>query len=110
MKNKYPGTCARCSMLVSANAGTVEKRDGRWLVYHDECPEITSGLGIGGIGSDDYNIRNTGEPPVGRATAPNRTPGIRGFGTRYDEPCEACHRVTEVCNDCGCCAKHCTCR
>jgi hypothetical protein len=30
-------------------------------------------------------------------------------GMRYDESCETCRRVTEVCNDCGGCAKHCTC-
>lgn len=30
-------------------------------------------------------------------------------GTRYDEACETCRRVTEVCNDCGGCQRHCTC-
>lgn len=56
MQNQYAGKCGRCGMTVVAGAGTVEKRNGQWIVFHTECPEITSGLGIGGAGSDDYNI------------------------------------------------------
>lgn len=56
MQNRYAGRCGRCGGMVPANTGTVEKQNGRWVVYHTECPEITSGLGIGGIGSDDCSI------------------------------------------------------
>jgi hypothetical protein len=57
MTNRYPGKCARCGLSVPAGTGKLEKRGERWIVYHDgPCPEITSGLGIGGAGSDDYNI------------------------------------------------------
>jgi hypothetical protein len=30
-------------------------------------------------------------------------------GARYDEACETCRKVTEVCNDCGSCKRHCSC-
>ena len=30
-------------------------------------------------------------------------------GQRWDEECERCRRVTVVCNDCGCCERHCDC-
>lgn len=38
--NRYGGTCVRCGGEVEAEAGTCEKRDGRWVVSHiGECPE-----------------------------------------------------------------------
>lgn len=65
MTNRYGGKCGRCGGWVPAGAGTVAKgQDGGWIVNHLECPEITSGLGIGGIGSDDYNIWTEGEQPT----------------------------------------------
>lgn len=69
--------------------------------------DITSGLGIGGHGSDDHhiNIRELSiEPP---APTPRRGFGARG--TRYDEPCETCWNTTEICNHCGNCRNHCQC-
>jgi hypothetical protein len=60
--------------------------------------EISSGLGIGGIGSEDFNI-NT-ETPI-----PSYYEHKCGRGQRYDEACERCHRVTVVCNDCGRCER-----
>lgn len=55
-----------------------------------------SGLGIGGVGSDDHNIGNTGPDPY-----------IRGHcshgGYRYDEQCANCRRVTAICNECELC-------
>jgi len=56
MTNKYGGKCGNCGQYVATGTGTVMQEHGRWVVYHTECPEITSGLGIGGIGSDDCNI------------------------------------------------------
>ncbi len=64
-----------------------------------------SGLGIGGVGSDDHNI-NT-EP----ANIPDQGSG-RGFGKygiRYDEKCSKCRRITDVCNWCEFCENHCIC-
>ena len=62
-------------------------------------PEISSGLGIGGIGSDDYNIHT--EAPI---TTPYRSHKC-GRGQRYDERCAGCHRVTVICNDCELCSR-----
>ena len=58
MTNKYAGKCNKCGGRVNPGAGTVEKGINGWIISHVECPEITSGLGIGGTGSDDYNIGN----------------------------------------------------
>ena len=69
--------------------------------------DITSGLGIGGHGSDDYNI-NTAEPHVS-PLPPQPRHGFGSGGTRYDEQCERCRYVGEVCNNCGCCRRHCHC-
>lgn len=82
MKNKYEGRCVRCGGTVPPGAGTIESKNGNWLVSHTECPEITSGLGIGGAGSDDYNINTEqnvayptythGQAPAGQQTWPER--------------------------------------
>lgn len=62
--------------------------------------DIDSGLGIGGTGSDDYNI-NT-ETDTGR----NSNTGCQWkHGIRYDEKCDNCGRYGMVCNDCGCCER-----
>jgi len=61
--------------------------------------EISSGLGIGGIGSDDYNIATEG------GSAHYHSTHKCGGGQRYDEACASCGRVTVICNDCECCAK-----
>lgn len=63
-----------------------------------ESMEISSGLGIGGYGSDDYNIWTEHD----RVSHPERS-GCRRGGTRYDEACRKCGRVTEICNDCELC-------
>lgn len=71
--------------------------------------DITSGLGIGGHGSDDYNIAT--ERDVGGTPPPvEKRRGWGYAGLRYDEMCEGgCRQVTVVCNNCGCCKKHCSC-
>lgn len=63
-----------------------------------EFTDSDSGLGIGGIGSDDYNI-NT------EALAPSRYEHKCGRGQRYDERCSGCGRVTVICNDCELCSR-----
>ena len=69
MTNRYGGYCERCGGYVPAGAGTLEKKNGRWVVTHaGSCPEITSGLGIGGHGSDDYNIHSEPRTPAPRPT------------------------------------------
>lgn len=73
MKNRYAGKCARCGQIVPEGAGTIENINGRWIVSHTECPEITGGLGIGGAGSDDYNIwteRDSAAPVYKPGNAP----------------------------------------
>lgn len=62
--------------------------------------DISSGFGIGGYGSDDHNMRL--EQP---GTSYDHSGCNWGHGTRYDEVCERCGRVTHVCNDCGRCEK-----
>lgn len=109
MKNRYDGTCARCGMDVAAGAGNVTKRDGRWVVAHDECPEITSGLGIGGAGQHSLagemqEMIATGEIRI--ADRPKR----RGSSGQLWEPCarRGCENEP-VCVDCGYCNRHCNC-
>lgn len=60
--------------------------------------DISSGLGIGGVGSDDFNINSD---IIGTE---NQQSCLWG-GTRYDEECDRCGRVTEICNDCNLCEK-----
>lgn len=105
MVNKYPGKCANCGNTVHATYGIAEKRNGKWIVYHNpgECPEITSGLGIGGYGSDDYNIHNTGDTEI-HNTGQKR----RGGGGQLWEPCPKCG-TEPVHLDCGYCERHCRC-
>lgn len=46
MQNKYPGKCISCGERVAANAGILDKEDGRWVVLHTEC--ATSSMRAGG--------------------------------------------------------------
>ncbi len=87
MKNKYAGKCERCGMMVAAGDGNLVNQNGKWIVTHDgPCPEIESGLGIGG----------------GK--------GFGAHGRCYDEECECCHELSDVvCNWCRCCEKCCVC-
>lgn len=68
------------------------------------CP-ITSGLGIGGIGSDDYNIHvelaHAGHAPERQRRGP------MPHGQLW-EPCPRCD-AEPVCLDCGLCERHCRC-
>jgi len=97
MRNRYPGKCSRCGRNVPAGAGTTQNVGGRWVVTHDECPEVTSGLGIGGAGSDDYSTRTEsvlpatdyvpGSQPAGSQVCPaGTTYGSSSPGAR----CEIC--------------------
>lgn len=70
--------------------------------------DITSGLGIGGHGSDDYNIATEGEER--KTPSPRKRRGFGHYGLRYDEVCDGgCRRETVVCNNCGCCERCCRC-
>lgn len=85
MTNRYGGRCSRCGGYVAPGVGTVERRGDHWVVQHDECPEITSGLGIGGSGSDDYSI-HTAQSPSGPEYQHGRAPAGRQVcpaGTTY---------------------------
>jgi hypothetical protein len=97
MVNKFSGHCRYCGGFVPAGAGTVERVEDHWLVSHSGgCPEISSGLGIGGRGSDDHNLHSEGREswPKPQATAGERfaptgtTEGIRTPGKR----CNRCRR------------------
>lgn len=102
MTNQYPGRCGHCGQTLPAGAGELRRVDGRWVVYHaGECPEITSGLGIGGIGSDDYNSRTERDTPLASPRRPEQagaryapagtTQGIRTPGAR----CSRCRREAD---------------
>jgi ribosomal protein L24E len=92
MTNKYPGKCRYCGGNVPAGTGKVEKVNGSWLVSHvGGCPEITSGLGISGVGSDDHNLHTE---PRGRYQESARAgeqyaPTGTTYGTRT--PGKKCH-------------------
>lgn len=103
MKNRYPGICINCGQTVQPEQGDLIKKGDRWLVRHTECPEITSGLGIGGYGSDDYNIW-TETPLSYSGTGHKRTNG----GGQLWEPCPRCGEQP-VHLDCGYCDRHCRC-
>lgn len=103
MENRYPGKCSNCGLNVPAGAGKIEKRNGTWTVYHDgPCPDITSGLGIGGAGSDDYNIHT--ERDCGSSATGNRG---RHHRVQLWEECPRCG--IEPVGDCGYCERHCRC-
>jgi len=59
--------------------------------------DISSGLGIGGVGSDDFNLYT--EQPTTSDVVSHHEWG----GTRYDEACARCGKITEICNDCELC-------
>ncbi len=105
MTNRYAGKCGRCGVTVPAGNGTLEKRNGSWVVYHSgECPEITSGLGIGGVGSDDYSMATEGERPMPQFST-------RKSSGQLWEPCakRGCDNEPS-CLDCGYCLdRHCHC-
>lgn len=37
MKNRYSAKCERCGQWVDPGKGEVERYNGQWCVYHDEC-------------------------------------------------------------------------
>lgn len=117
MTNRYAARCTRCGGWVPEGTGHLENRDGRWIVTHHECPEITSGLGIGGIGSDDHNIHTGLTPTVAPETLQREsarageqvcpagtTYGIRTPGKR----CQRCGRDADWNSGAGMylCARH----
>lgn len=58
--------------------------------------DISSVLGIGGVGSDDFNVNSDIiETEIQQSCS--------WGGTRYDEACARCGRVTDICNDCELC-------
>jgi len=67
-------------------------------------PDITSGLGIGGIGSDDYNIGTETPQPYWPAQP---RPRPHGGGQLWEE-CPRCGQEP-VHLDCGYCDRHCQC-
>lgn len=34
MRNRYPGNCYKCGVIVKAGEGHFEKKDGKWRVQH----------------------------------------------------------------------------
>ena len=65
--------------------------------------DITSGFGIGGVGSDDYNVNTEHEGPH----IPTGRPSRNGGGQLW-EPCPRCGEEP-VHLDCGYCDRHCQC-
>jgi hypothetical protein len=66
--------------------------------------EITSGLGIGGTGSDDYNIHTESAGTASVGTGRKR----RNGGGQLWEECPRCG-TEPVHVDCGYCDRHCRC-
>ena len=69
---------------------------------------MSSGIGIGGAGSDDYNI-HTERDTASMYQASKKLTAFGAHGQRWDEECGQCGRATAVCNDCDCCERHCDC-
>lgn len=67
--------------------------------HRDETMDIESGIGIGGAGSDDFNIHT--ERDTMTAHKQYKCAG----GQRYDEACAGCGRITVICNDCELCER-----
>lgn len=78
----------------------VDDAKGGSLVRDWASGDIDSGLGIGGVGSDDYNIGTEYAPSVNRFNGAGK---CSWGGTRYDEECARCGCVTAICNDCELC-------
>lgn len=69
----------------------------------DETYDITSGLGIGGVGSDDFNIHSDND--IFYPIFQNKKPSGQLW-----QPCAKRNCNTEpVCIDCEYCDKHCQC-
>lgn len=68
------------------------------VVTYDSM-DIESGLGIGGIGSDDHNIHSD------YMAVSRQRQHKCGGGQRYDEACANCGRITVICNDCELCER-----
>lgn len=73
-----------------------------------------SRYGIGGIKNAQNTAAEDAELIEQKIKAEERAAkkvrvGFGSRGIRYDENCDRCHRMTDVCNWCGCCEKHCTC-
>ena len=79
--------------LVAQKRATGKPQAAGWVSM-----DISSGLGIGGVGSDDFDVNS--DLAAGSYTI---TPPHKWGGTRYDESCARCGRVTEICNDCELC-------
>lgn len=95
------GAWARCMRRMrypGAQRGGVRAGAGR--KPKDFSAEISSGIGIGGAGSDDHNIASENFA----SSIPGHQ-GRCGSGQRYDESCAGCGRVTAICNDCELCEK-----
>lgn len=87
-------TQAQARKLLRQQAANAKTLSANW-----QSMDLSSGLGIGGHGSDDFNIGNTG-PAFDVQPGP-----CRQSGTRYDEPCAHCGRITAICNDCELCSR-----
>lgn len=62
----------------------------------NQSMDISSGLGIGGVGSDDFNINSDIiETQIQQSCS--------WGGTRYDEACARCGKIRDICNDCELC-------
>lgn len=83
------------------NAGLAKQAEAQ--IAKPQSMDIESGLGIGGVGSDDYSIHT--ETPVSYAS---KTTGRKMARGQLWEPCPRCG-TEPVCVDCGYCKTHCKC-
>jgi hypothetical protein len=93
--NLYAGSCTRCSQQVAANAGAIERVDGRWTVHHldGQCPPPapvvpTNNIGeLGGVMALFDRARAHLQRPAVVLDAPGVTHPIRvtvaGVNTNY---------------------------
>lgn len=65
--NKYAGTCGTCRGHVAAEAGRLDRVDGRWVAYHleGECPNIEHAAPqqaeLADVPAGHYAIESTGD-------------------------------------------------
>lgn len=99
--NDRPGRCPYCNQWVGIGQGVMRSvinnrvhREEMIIFHNGPCPEVSSGLGIGGTGSDDYNIHTEtdrggqpAKPAAGTHYAPaGTTDGVRTPGKRCEHP------------------------
>lgn len=59
MRNRYPGICYRCGLLVEKQAGHFERHKGSWRVQHAQCAINHRQQKVSNNGQDSHKINNS---------------------------------------------------